>query len=287
MDLSVLTSFSLVVLYMKSSISNILAALPVWTSALGAMDAIESLGFSLAPRPEIPEPVVQPLRIGEALEFSLRGVVHAYCHEYNGSEFTLGPLDLTLRSGELVLLTGGNGSGKTTLVKILSALYTPESGHLYLNDELITPENQEAYRQNFSILFADYFLFEKLLGLEDVQLDEMAAAYLHRLRLDHKVQVQDGHLSTLNLSTGQRKRLALLVAYLEDRPVYIFDEWAAGQDPAFKDVFYRELLPELKSRGKLVLVVSHDDHYYDVADRIIKLDGGQIESDTLQPHEAG
>lgn len=282
--LPVLTSFALVVLYIRSSISNILSALPLWSTANGTLDTIEELGFSLQYEKEISESPVAPLGVPGHLELTLHQITHTYSRELDDNNFMLGPLDLTLRSGELVFLTGGNGSGKTTLVKVLAALYTPESGQIFLNGEQITAENQEAYRQNFSVLFSDYFLFEKLLGFEELDVDELAARYITRLQLEHKVKIQDGHLSTVNLSTGQRKRLALLVAYLEDRSVYVFDEWAAGQDPAFKDIFYRELLPALKNQGKLVLVVSHDDHYYDIADRIIKLDDGQIESDVLQQH---
>jgi putative ATP-binding cassette transporter len=99
---------------------------------------------------------------------------------------------------------------------------------------------------------------------------------LKRLHLDHKVQVNDGAFSTRDLSQGQRKRLALVVAYLEDRPFYVFDEWAADQDPAFKDVFYQVLLPDLRARGKTVLAISHDDRYFHLADRRIKLEDGQI-----------
>ncbi|MFY9571046.1 MAG: ABC transporter ATP-binding protein, partial [Blastocatellia bacterium] len=108
-----------------------------------------------------------------------------------------------------------------------------------------------------------------------------ARDYLARLELDNKLEINDGVLSTTNLSQGQRKRLALLTAYMEDRAVYVFDEWAADQDPLFKRVFYYHLLPDLKARGKMVLVISHDDQYYHVADRIVKLEYGKIEYDRV------
>jgi putative ATP-binding cassette transporter len=80
-----------------------------------------------------------------------------------------------------------------------------------------------------------------------------------------------------------------MAAYLEDRPVYLFDEWAADQDPLFKEMFYREFLPELKSRGKTVIVITHDDRYFPVADRIIKLENGQVTTFTAhaQPNPGG
>ena len=82
--------------------------------------------------------------------------------------------------------------------------------------------------------------------------------------------------STTHLSHGQRQRLALLGAYLEDRPIYVFDEWAANQEPQFRNIFYRQILPELKARGKLAVVISHDDRYFDVADRLIRLTSGVL-----------
>ena len=118
-----------------------------------------------------------------------------------------------------------------------------------------------------------------MLGIDPSKIDERARAYLKRLQLNHKVQIEEGGLSTLDLSQGQRKRLALLTAYMEDRPIYLFDEWAADQDPIFKETFYLTLLPELKARGKTIIVISHDDHYYHIADRVIKLDYGQLEYD--------
>jgi putative ATP-binding cassette transporter len=141
---------------------------------------------------------------------------------------------------------------------------------------LVTDENLEHYRQHFSTVFADFHLFDRLLGLESAQLDENAKNYLAQLELDHVVEVKDGILSTTKLSQGQRKRLALLTAYMEDRPIYVFDEWAADQDPSFKRTFYYSFLPELKAKGKAVVVISHDDRFYDVADRVIRLDCGSV-----------
>ncbi len=129
------------------------------------------------------------------------------------------------------------------------------------------------------MVFSDFYLFEELLGLDDDNLDQKCSEYLQQLQLDHKVKVKNGQLSTTALSQGQRKRLALLTAYLEDRPIYLFDEWAADQDPIYKEIFYTKLLPELRDRGKTVLVISHDDRYFHLADRIIKLDYGKIDYD--------
>jgi len=184
----------------------------------------------------------------------------------------------------LVFLIGGNGSGKTTLVKLLMGLYEPESGEIRVDNKPVTMNERDDYRQQFSAVFFDFYLFERLFGFEAKDVDAESQKYLDLLQLSHKLTIKDGHLSTVDLSQGQRKRVALLNAYLEDRPIYIFDEWAADQDPQFKQIFYYQLVPELKSRGKTVIVISHDDRYYGLADRLIKLESGKIEYDQLVVH---
>jgi putative pyoverdin transport system ATP-binding/permease protein len=274
-----LTGYALVILYMMSPIEVIVNALPVLGRANVAVNTIEELGLTLAANssePALAEPV-EPQASWHRLE--LAAVTHAYVNEHDNSNFTLGPIDLTFYPGEMVFLTGGNGSGKTTLAKLLTGLYLPQSGEIRLDGETITDTSREFYRQHFSVVFSDFYLFEILLGLDPVDLDQKTRQYLTQLQLEHKVQVNNGTLSTIDLSQGQRKRLALLTAFLEDRPIYLFDEWAADQDPYFKDIFYLQILPELLARGKTVLVISHDDKYYHLAHRIIKLDYGKVEYD--------
>jgi putative ATP-binding cassette transporter len=279
-----LTGYTLVGLFMMGPIRGLLVAIPNLARANVSLQRVEELGLSLAAPVEEPDSShpLEPSLMPEPLR--LVGVTHAYHGDQENGSFTLGPIDLTLHPGELVFLVGGNGSGKTTLAKLLTGLYTPEAGEIRFNGQLITDENREEFRQNFSAVFSDFFLFESLLGLDSPHLDERAHHYLDQLQLSHKVQVSDGQLSTTELSQGQRKRLALLTAFLEDRPVYVFDEWAADQDPMFKKVFYYQILPELKARGKTVIVISHDDRYYHVGDRIIKLDSGQLVYDKPLHH---
>jgi putative ATP-binding cassette transporter len=203
-------------------------------------------------------------------------VSHTYHREQQDESFTLGPVDLEFRPGELVFITGGNGSGKTTLLKLITALYVPEVGEIRMDGEPISDKNVDAFRQQFSVVFSDFHLFESILGIDKPELDAKALHYLKQLHLENKVRYNDGNFSTTALSQGQRKRLALLTAYLEDRSIYIFDEWAADQDPHFKQIFYYELLPALKARGKTVLVITHDDRYFRIADRLIKLENGKL-----------
>jgi putative ATP-binding cassette transporter len=281
-DTPTLTAYALTILFMAGPLTSTVTMMPVMNRATVSLKKIEDLGLSLAgqsteeivvaagasaPAP----PAWQTLQMIE--------VTHVYHRERENSNFTLGPINLSFRPGELVFVIGGNGSGKTTFAKLLTGLYLPERGHLRLNNEPITQRNREQFRQLFSVVFSDFFLFEDMLGLGDIDVDKHARQYIELLQLQHKVEVKDGRLSTLDLSQGQRKRLALLTAYLEDRPFYVFDEWAADQDPVFKEIFYLQLLPELKARGKTVLCISHDDRYYHLGDRIIRLEDGQIEYD--------
>jgi len=278
-EISTTIGYSLVILYLMPPLEVIMNALPMLGRANIALQKIEAMGLSLAA--ESVEHSTTVNSNGDGYQnLKLQGVTHSY-HSEDGDGFKLGPVDLSFRPAELVFLVGGNGSGKTTLAKLLTGLYAPDEGTVHLNGEKITDETRDEYRQLFSAIFSDFYLFESLVGLNAGALDEQALQYLRRLHLDRKVQVIDGVLSTTELSHGQRKRLALLTAYLEDRPFYVFDEWAADQDPLFKEIFYLRLLPELKARGKTVVVISHDDRYFHVADRILKLNYGKLEQEIL------
>ena len=82
----------------------------------------------------------------------------------------------------------------------------------------------------------------------------------------------------MRLSSGERKRLALVLSLLEDKPILLLDEWAAEQDPPFRRKFYHEILPWLKRQGKTVVAVTHDDDHYDVADRVLRMQFGKFVS---------
>ena len=268
---------TLTVLYMIGPLGASINEVPSLARAAVVLRKLQSLRLSLLA--EVTDASVSALTNSDLCFKSLEldGVTHTYHNEAEDRSFTLGPIDMTFSPGELVFLVGGNGSGKTTLAKLLTGLYTSESGEVRLNGEVIDNSNREYYRQYFSVVFSDFYLFERLIGLEEGEVDARARDYLNQLQLSHKVKVDGGVLSTTELSQGQRKRLALLTAYLEDRPFYIFDEWAADQDPLFKNIFYTQILPDLKSRGKTIMVITHDDQYYHLADRTIKLDCGKLE----------
>ncbi|HAP38375.1 MAG TPA: ABC transporter ATP-binding protein [Nitrospira sp.] len=270
-----LTGYAFAMLYMIGPMWGLLGMVPTLSRGQVALEKIESLGLALdegSREGGAERPVAQG---SHCVEFSQA----LFAYESRGEDerpFNLGPLELSIRSGELVFIIGGNGSGKSTFVKLLTGLYLPQQGRVTLNGEAIVPATQDWYRQHFAAVFSDFYLFKKLLGLDPSLVASQADGWLKTLRINHKVTIQDGEYSTINLSQGQRKRLALVTAMLEDRPFYVFDEWAADQDPQYKDVFYGELLPELRARGKGVIVVTHDDRYFHVGDRVLKLDDGRI-----------
>lgn len=272
-DIKTLSGYVLTVLYLMGPLAGVMSSLAVFSRADVALRKIDSLGVTLGEDSDesaVAKPVLDFTRL------ELRGVAHTYRSADTDDQFTLGPIDLTFRRGELVYIVGGNGSGKSTLAKIITGLYPPEAGEIRVDGQVITDANRDDYRQLFSTVFADFHLFDTLLGLHSRDVDVQAEEYLTQLHLNHKVKIANGRISTTALSSGQRKRLALLTAYMEDRPFYVFDEWAADQDPLFKDIFYRQLLPELRNRGKTVLVITHDDRYFDQADRLLKLDYGKL-----------
>ncbi len=217
---------------------------------------------------------VAPLK--QFREIRLEAVRMRYLDTDGATLFTSGPHDLSLRAGETVFIVGGNGTGKSTLLKLLTGLYPVEQGRLLLDGQPIEPRTLEAYRSLFATVFTDFHLFPRLYGLPEGVDDATVNAWIERLGLTGKTRCEGGQLTHTDLSTGQRKRLALLVAVLEARPVCLFDELAADQDPAFRRHFYEELLPELKAQGRTLLIVSHDDAYFHCAERLLRLDAGQI-----------
>lgn len=278
---SVLPAYILTLTYTISYLEGLLRRLPNLLSANVSIRKVNEMGLTLAQHAEIASPAKPSAISPQWNTLTLNNATHTYLSAEADSSFSVGPINLTIQAGELLFIVGGNGSGKSTLAKLITGLYSPKSGELRLDDEAIVDANREWYRQHFSTVFSDFYLFERLVSADALSVDTQAQNYLAKLQLEKKVSVQDGQLSTTALSQGQRKRLALLSAYLEDRPIYLFDEWAADQDPMFREVFYTQLLPELQQRGKTILVISHDDHYFHIADRIIKMNYGKMEKNSI------
>ncbi len=190
-------------------------------------------------------------------------------------DFLAGPFNEHITRGEILFIIGGNGSGKSTFIKLLTGLYYPDKGEISVDSIKIDNKNYPSFRNLFSAIYTDFHLFDKFYGVEDI--DTRTVDYwLRKMKMEDKVEYQDGGFSRTNLSTGQRKRLAFISAMLEDKPILVMDEFAADQDPPFRKYFYETLIPELKSMGKTIVAVTHDDHYFHVADRLLKMEEGRM-----------
>ncbi|RRS09716.1 cyclic peptide export ABC transporter [Pseudoalteromonas sp. J010] len=265
----IMSGFALLFLYMLTPLETLLANIPRAFAAQASANTIKTLSDELVNEDESRVPALASFE-----RIQLQSLCHRYYHEQSDDIFSLQPIDIGFKKGELIYLVGGNGSGKTTFAKVLCGLYEADEGQIKVDNQAITCTDLDGYRQLFSTVFGDYYLFDRLLNVPCEQLEQKGNALIRKLNLHHKVSIEAGRFTTQRLSQGQRKRLALVVAYLEDRPFYLFDEWAADQDPVFKDVFYRELLPELRDKGKTVLVITHDDKYFALADRLLKMENG-------------
>ncbi|NUT76231.1 cyclic peptide export ABC transporter [Pseudomonas sp. C1C7] len=279
-DKTVMSGFVLVLLYMKGPLEHLISTLPIVSRAQIAFRRIAELSEQFStPEPHLllsdktdAKPAVQELQLAD--------VRYAFPSVDGTAPFQLGPVNLSIKQGDITFIVGENGCGKTTLIKLLLGLYTPQQGQIRVNGEAIDAHNRDDYRQLFTTVFADYYLFDDVVQ-GDTHIPEDANKYLERLEIAHKVRVKDGSFTTTDLSTGQRKRLALVNAWLEERPVLVFDEWAADQDPTFRRIFYTELLPDLKRLGKTIIVISHDDRYFDVADQLVRMERGRVVTELM------
>ncbi|WLI77807.1 multidrug ABC transporter permease/ATP-binding protein [Kosakonia sp. H02] len=265
---NVAATYSLTVLFLRTPLLSAVGALPTLLTAQVAFRKLKQ--FALAPyQAAFPRPQAFPG--WQTLE--LRDVTF----KYQDNDFSVGPINMTLKRGELVFLIGGNGSGKSTLAMLLTGLYQPVSGQILLDGKPMAQEKPEDYRKLFSAVFTDVWLFDDLLGPEGKQADPaLVEKWLEQLKMSHKLELKDGKILNLKLSKGQKKRVALLLALAEERDILLLDEWAADQDPHFRRDFYQALLPLMQQMGKTIFAISHDDHYFIHADRLLEMRDGQL-----------
>lgn len=277
-DTNVAATYSLTLLFLRTPLLSAVGALPTLLSAQVAFNKLKK--FDLAPfKAEFPRPQAFPN--WQTLE--LRNVTF----RYQDSAFSVGPVNLTIRRGELLFLIGGNGSGKSTLAMLLTGLYQPQSGEILLDGKALSAEKPEDYRKLFSAVFTDVWLFDRLLGPEGQQANPaLAEKWLAQLQMSHKLELQDGKILNLKLSKGQKKRVALLLALAEERDIILLDEWAADQDPHFRREFYQVLLPLMQEMGKTIFAISHDDHYFIHADRLLEMRDGKLSELTGEERDA-
>ncbi|MCF6407813.1 cyclic peptide export ABC transporter [Chitinophaga filiformis] len=271
-----LTRLTASILFVIGPLENIVTTIPLFAKAIQATQNIDHLERKIAafaenenntPKSHPPLPAFE--------EIKLENVVYDYMDEDRQSSFTLGPIDFTLKKGSLNCIIGGNGSGKSTFLKVLTNLYHPGSGRILVNGTELRNYDKEDYRFLFSTIFTDFHLFPKIYGIPKLDADKVNE-YIKLMGLSHKTHFNGENFSNVRLSTGQRKRLALICTLLEDKPIMILDEVTADQDPGFKKFFYTEILPSFRLRGKTVIMVSHDDKYTEQFDRVIEMEYGKI-----------
>lgn len=266
------------VLFIIGPLSGVIGSIPIFENASAAARAIMEMEQRVADlsrsadgeEPHAPSATPVPFK-----SLELRGVVFRYGAPGDEHRFQLGPIDLRLDEGKVLFITGGNGSGKSTLLRVLTGLYPVESGEIMLDGERVGADRLQDFRERFAAVFGDFHLSRHLDGVADEALVD-APHWLARFELDRKVELHDRMFSTVDLSTGQRKRLALVAALLERRPVLLLDEWAADQDPNFRRVFYRDILPEIRARGHTVIAVTHDNRYFSIADGHMHMEDGTM-----------
>ncbi|HHR0010466.1 TPA: multidrug ABC transporter permease/ATP-binding protein [Escherichia coli] len=277
-DTNVAATYSLTLLFLRTPLLSAVGALPTLLTAQVAFNKLNK--FALAPfKAEFPRPQAFPN--WQTLE--LRNVTFSY----QDNAFSVGPINLTIKRGELLFLIGGNGSGKSTLAMLLTGLYQPQSGEILLDGKPVSGEQPEDYRKLFSAVFTDVWLFDQLLGPEGKPANpQLVEKWLAQLKMAHKLELSNGRIVNLKLSKGQKKRVALLLALAEERDIILLDEWAADQDPHFRREFYQVLLPLIQEMGKTIFAISHDDHYFIHADRLLEMRNGQLSELTGEERDA-
>ncbi|NQZ08572.1 MAG: cyclic peptide export ABC transporter, partial [Algicola sp.] len=265
----------MILLYVSGPIIMIMNFIPQLAVTQISLRKIDKL-YNALPSEGVSEEV-KPVAPWQSVIF--KNIHYHYPLQQNQSKsFGIGPIDIQINRGEITYITGGNGSGKSTLAKLLTLHYEASEGDIYFDDVKVDKSLLTDYRQQVSCIYSDYYLFDRLLDVKNLAEDykEKIDHYLKSFGIDSKVQLENGRFTSLRLSDGQRRRLALTVLIIEDKPLILFDEWAADQDPVFKEVFYREILIGLKEQNKAVVVISHDDRYFDLADQMIVMESGKV-----------
>jgi len=262
-------------LFMIGSLSSLAQGIPAVNDTARSLQNIQALNDELRACEQTSDDE-EPLAAGPHPEtLTLDGVGYTFKDNQGRSTFTLQPTDATFQRGEIAFITGGNGSGKSTLFRLMTGIVHPDTGYMLLDREPVPEDGFGAYRDRIGVVFSDYYLFRSLLGLGEIDPDKVSDL-LARFELTGKVELVDGTFSTTDLSAGQRKRLALIVALLQDPPILMLDEWAADQDPHFRKVFYREILPSLAAEGRIIICITHDEQYFDIADTLYAMADGRM-----------
>ncbi|TNE55035.1 MAG: cyclic peptide export ABC transporter [Bacteroidetes bacterium] len=263
-------SYIFVILYIMGPIEIVMNSIPGLTQSNISLESIERIREKAE---KIIEEIPEQQNKFDFQRLDFKQVEFAYEEDNDERQFRVGPIDFQVGRGNMVFIVGGNGSGKTTFFKLLTGLYKAQKGEIQIDGTRVAISD---YRSLFSPIFSDFYLFDTLYGMEHGVSEKRVTELLQQMQLEHKVSYEDSNFSTVSLSTGQRKRLALIIALLEEKPILVLDEWAADQDPQFRQFFYENLLPELRKKDVTIIAITHDDKYFHVADKVYKMDEGTM-----------
>ncbi len=279
-DKGLIGTYIIAALFLWGPFNNVLGGMPTIINAKVAWKRIQDFLRNVQTAEDLHPEINQKIALPTANTLHVKDIYYSYQNSDAKEDISygIGPINFEVSKGDIVFIIGGNGSGKTTFLKVLVGLYTPDSGEILINGQKIEPRMLGEY---FSVIYSDFYLFKKIYGINPDRLNQVYQ-WLDMFGLKNKVQIKDGAYTTIDLSKGQRKRLAILKSYLEDRPIYFFDECAADLDPEFKDFFYNELLKKMRDEGKLLIVITHDDKYFDIADVVYKMELGTISALAMQ-----
>lgn len=279
-ELHIVVGFVLIILYMIDPLQSLVSLVQEIGKFIVSCNKIENISLNNESIFE-KENLSNSFSSGTCNHLKISNLQYKYTDNQSQSSFSLGPIDIEFKSGELIFFTGANGSGKSTFSKLVAGLYKPDAGEILVDGKVLGHDiDYKNYRNLFTCIFSDFYLFDQYIDCSGLDgNDEVLKEYITELKLDGVITTKKGRLSTRNVSTGQRKRLSLIQSYLDDRPIFIFDEWAAEQDPKFRTYFYTHLLKKLKDMGKIVIVVTHNDRFCEVADKVIRFEDGVLITD--------
>jgi len=270
LETSIIVNFTFLLLFILGPIEFVMGSLPILSRANISLTKMVEVIDQLNAKVEDTNTTVEKRQRFSKIKVS------DVMYEYKNAEgFHLGPVNFEINPAETIFIYGGNGSGKSTFIKILLQLLDQKEGQIVLDGVEINEENKESYTSLFAAVFSDFYLFDGVYGVENIS-EAQVQEYLELFEVDKKITIENGKFSTTNLSTGQRKRLAIIAALLENKPILVLDEWAADQDPEFRKKFYKNIIPYLKNKGITIVAITHDDAYYSASDRIYKMEYGKI-----------
>jgi putative ATP-binding cassette transporter len=274
-----IVKYIFILLYLLGGINSLMLIIPQIVNVRIAVNKINQLRQDLQTETFDNLKETSQLSIAEFNELDMYDISFRYAgteeSKENNNGFAVGPINFSIKKGETVFIYGGNGSGKTTMINVMLGTLKAHEGSIKYNDIIVDSKNYNNYRALFSVVFSDFYLFDELYGFDTIDKDQIDE-YLELFELKDKVTFNNQSFSSNQLSTGQRKRLALIVALIRCKPILVLDEWAADQDPVFRKKFYTEIIPLLKDKGYSVIAITHDDKYYHLADKLYKMENGQL-----------